>query len=394
VTPREPPSEEVRRIAGGTVLTPDGWRESDVVLDAGVVSRLEPGSRGPSHASDLDAAELLVVPGFVDLQINGAYGHDFTSRPESIWEVGAMLPRHGVTAFLPTVISCPGPIVRRAAAVLAKGAPREYRGARPLGLHCEGPMLAPSRRGVHPLEHLRAPSPEVIEGWTREAGIRLVTIAPELPRAETVIRTLSDAGTVVSAGHSEATFEEARRCFALGVSMGTHLFNAMSGFHHQDPGLAAALLADPDVPAGIIVDGDHVHPGAVAAAWRAKGPDGLALVSDATAALGMAEGSYSLGDATVDVRAGGARSPEGVVAGSLVALDEAVRNLRAFTGCTPAEAVLAASATPVRILGEGRLGRLEPGAWADIDLLSDELDVTATLVGGRLVFDARTGQGR
>ncbi|MGH2555763.1 MAG: N-acetylglucosamine-6-phosphate deacetylase, partial [Actinomycetota bacterium] len=279
------------QVAGGRVLTRHGWIHGDVVIERETIVSVgsPPKPAGEEDAPPperLDAAGLMVVPGFIDLQINGGFGHDFTSRPEAIWGVGAALTRHGVTAFLPTLVSCPQSMVNRAMDALKAGPPEGFSGARPLGLHCEGPMLAQQRRGAHEPRYLVAPSLGVIEGWTPASGVRMVTTAPELPGADAVIRELVDRGIVVSAGHSDATFEEASKSFDVGVRGGTHLFNAMRPFHHREPGLAGALLARPDVIASLIVDGIHVHPGAIAAAWGAKGPDGLALVTDAIAVMG------------------------------------------------------------------------------------------------------------
>jgi N-acetylglucosamine-6-phosphate deacetylase len=331
----------------------------------------------------------MVVPGLMDLQVNGGFGRDFTSDPRTIWWVGARLPRHGVTAFLPTIISAPSGTVESALRVLAAGPPPGYAGATPLGLHCEGPMLAPSRRGAHEARHLRLPSKKLIEGWSRASGVRLVTMSPELRGASSVIAALAARGVVVSAGHSNATYDQARRAFASGVSAGTHLFNAMSGFGHREPGLAGALLAGEAI-VGLIADGMHVHPAAVDLAWQLKGPRRVVLVTDAASSMGARAGSERrLGDAAIRIRGGAPRTPDGVLAGSLLTMDAAVRNLVDFTGCDVAEALTAASATPAALLGEARRGRIRAGSAADLVLLDTRLRVVATVVAGRVVFNRR-----
>ncbi|HJU50751.1 MAG TPA: N-acetylglucosamine 6-phosphate deacetylase, partial [Acidimicrobiia bacterium] len=166
------------------------------------------------------------LSGLVDIQINGGFGHDFTEDADSIWSVGAKLSDFGVEAFLPTIISSPPGTVEKALEVLASGPPPGYRGARPLGLHIEGPMLAPSRRGTHPEQFLRLPSLEVVEGWTAAAGVLMVTLAPELPGARSVVEALLTEGVVVALGHSAATYEEATAAFSWGITHVTHLFNA------------------------------------------------------------------------------------------------------------------------------------------------------------------------
>ena len=381
------------RIAGGRVLVGRDWVDADVEVAAGTLSAVQRRSaeRLASTSELLDATGLLVAPGLIDLQINGAFGHDFTGNPESMWNVGAMLPRSGVTAFLPTIVSSPPDVAKRALEVLAAGPPERYVGATPLGLHFEGPMVAPSRRGAHDERYLQTPSADVIAGWSRDAGVRLVTLAPELPRAGEVIRELVANGVVVSAGHSDASFEQAVEAFAIGVTSGTHLFNAMSGFHHREPGLSGALLMETAPPSGLIVDGAHVYPGAVAAAWAARGADGLVLVTDAVAATGIQEGAtgLTLGGQPLSTDGSVIRDEAGRLAGSALTLDLAVRNLVAFTGAEPSAALVAASATPARVIGEPNRGEIRVGAAADLVILDDALEVVATIVGGRIAFDRR-----
>jgi N-acetylglucosamine-6-phosphate deacetylase len=375
------------------VLVERDWLDADVEVGDGAISAVQPRSteRPASTTELLDAAGLLVAPGLIDLQINGAFGHDFTGNPEFIWDVGAMLPRSGVTAFLPTIVSSPPDVAERALAALAAGPPEGYVGATPLGLHFEGPMLAPSRRGAHDERYLQTPSADVIAGWSRDAGVRLVTLAPELPRAGEVIRELVANGVVVSAGHSDASFEQAVEAFAIGVTSGTHLFNAMSGFHHREPGLSGALLLETAPPSGLIVDGAHVYPGAVAAAWAARGADGLVLVTDAVAATGVQGGTtgLTLGGHSLSTDGSVIRDDAGSLAGSALTLDLAVRNLVAFTGAEPSAALVAASATPARVIREPNRGEIRVGAAADLVILDDALEVVATIVGGRIAFDRR-----
>lgn len=295
--------------------------------------------------------------GLVDIQINGGFGHDFTEDPDSIWLVGERLSEFGVEAFLPTIISSPLGTVEKALAVLAQGHPANYQGARPLGLHVEGPMLAPSRRGTHPEQFLRLPSLEVVEGWTAAAGVSMVTLAPELPGARSVVEALLSEGVVVALGHSAATYEEAMAAFSWGITHVTHLFNAMPPFDHREPGPIGALLVQGQATAGLIVDGIHVHPATVAAAWKLLGPERLVLVSDAMAAAGLGDGSFSIGTIPVSVGEGRVVNAEGRLAGSSLILDQAVRNLVAFTGCSPSEAIAAATKNPLTVLGTHPLER-------------------------------------
>jgi N-acetylglucosamine-6-phosphate deacetylase len=372
-------------VRDGRVLTPSGWRRGDVVVSRGRIARER--ARGVTR---IDASGLSVVPGLIDLQVNGGLGRDFTLEPDSIWEVGMRLVRAGVTAFLPTLISPRRAEVERALGVLAAGPPAGYAGAAPLGVHCAGPMLSPRRRGVHAPSRRRRPSAEVIGGWSPERGVRLVTLAPELPGADRVIRMLVRRGVVVSAGHSDATNEEATRSFSLGVTACTHLFNAMSGLDRREPGLAGAVLDAGGVRAGIVADGLHVHPAMVRLAWLAKrGPAGIVLVSDAAPVVGGPR------TPTGGLRRSGgvARTEEGIVAGSLLTLDRAVRNVAAFTGCPVADAIRAASASPAALLRLRGRGVIRPGARGDLTMFDADLRVAATVVGGSVVVDrdGRTG---
>jgi N-acetylglucosamine-6-phosphate deacetylase len=377
-------------IRHATLHTPDTIIEDGAVLIEG--QRLAAVGEAnhvpcPPGARVMEAAGLLLAPGFIDLQLNGAFGCDFTAGPESIWAVGARLPQHGVAAFLPTIVTSPLERVAAAQRVLRDGPPAGYAGAAPLGLHLEGPFLNPARRGAHHPAHLRPPSAAAIADWSPENGVRLVTLAPELPGALDVVRTLRGRGVIVGAGHSLADAAEARAGLDAGITYGTHLFNAMPPLDHRAPGLAGVLLADERATVGLIADGVHLHPDVVTLAWRAKGPRRVNLVTDAMAALGMPPGRYRLGDFDVTVDANSARLDDGRLAGSLLRLDQAVRNLFAFTGCAPGEALRAVTAVPAGVLGlADERGQVAPGCVADLTVLTPDWRVAATIVGGQIVY--------
>lgn len=340
----------------------------------------------PDGATVIDAQGLILTPGFIELQINGGFGLDFTADPTTIWAVAEKLPRYGVTAFLPTVITSPlDNIARARQTVLAR--PGGSVGATPLGLHVEGPFLNPQKKGAHNPAYLRSPDLDAVREWSPEQGVRLVTLAPELPGALEMVKALTARGVVVSAGHSAATFDQALAGFEAGIRYGTHLFNAQPPLHHRDPGLVGALLTDRRPVVGMIVDGVHAHPAMVELAWRLLG-ERLSLVTDAMEAMGMAPGRYRLGDFEVVVDETSARLADGTLAGSILTLDAALRNLMRFTGCTFAQALGCVTVTPARLLGlETRRGVLAPGCLADLVLLDGDYRVVKTIVGGQVVYE-------
>lgn len=382
-------------IHGATLYAPDTILEDAAVLiDGGRIIAVDAAGAlpRPAGAETLDATGLLLVPGFIEMQFNGGFGDDFTDDPTAIWRAAEALPRYGVTAFLPTIITSPPGKVLLAQQVVMDdrrgGVPPPLRrGAEPLGLHVEGPFLNLKKKGAHNPAYLQPPSPEIAAGWSPETGVRLVSLAPELPGALDVIRAVADRGVLVSAAHSMATYDEAIAGFDAGVRYGTHLFNAMPALGHRDPGLPGALLADDRVTVGMIVDGIHVHPAMVKLVWRMLGPGRLNLVTDAMAALGMAPGVHLLGDFEVTVDETSARLADGTLAGSILSLDQALRNLIAFTGCTLRDALATITTTPAKALGlERERGRIAPGYVADLVLLTPDLRVRATIAGGEMVY--------
>jgi N-acetylglucosamine-6-phosphate deacetylase len=377
-------------IAHATILTPHQQIEDGAVLvDGNRIVDVGPTSRipGPTCAQVLDATGLIVTPGFIDLQINGAFGHDFTADPASIWPVAARLPSYGVTAFLPTIITSPFGAVAAAQAAVTRGPACSDTGATPLGLHLEGPFLNPQKKGAHNPAFLRAPDPLSISDWSPAQGVCLVTLAPELPGALELVAILVERGVAVGAGHSAASHAQAQAGFDAGVRYGTHLFNAMPPMYHREPGLTGALLTDTRPTAGIIADGIHTHPATVHLAWQLLGNIRLNLVSDAMAALGMPPGQHPLGDYVVIVDGTSARLADGTLAGSILSLDTALRNLIAFTGCSLAKALPTVTTTPAEVLGLGATrGRIAPGTVADLVLLTPQHEVQMTIVEGRIAY--------
>lgn len=379
-------------ITNATLHTPTERIERGAVLtDGGRIAAVGPVEHVPcpADAQVIDADGLLLTPGFIDLQFNGGFGQDFTADPAAIWPVAAQLPQYGVTAFLPTIITAPLETSAAGRRVVTEGRPAGYRGATPLGLHIEGPFLNPAKKGAHNPAYLRLPTLDAVADWSPQSGVRLTTLAPELPGALAVIEALASRGVLVSAGHSMATYDQAVAGFDAGVRYGTHLFNAMPSLLHRDPGLPGALLTDDRVTVGLIADGIHTHPAIVKLVWQALGPARLNLVTDAMAALGMPPGQHLLGDYMVTVDGTTCRLADGTLAGSILSLDQALRNLIAFTGCTLEEALPTITTTPARALGLAHeRGQIAPGYVADLVLLSPDLHVRSAIVGGEMVYAA------
>ncbi len=328
--------------------------------------------------------ERIIAPGFIDLQVNGGHGIDFGESPERIGEVAAWLPQTGCTAFLPTIVSSFGDRYRRVfeAFPAALGVP----GARVLGLHLEGPFLASGKKGAHALDAIEAADDALFAELLAEDSVRLVTLAPERPGALDRIARLVERGVLVSLGHSEATFEQFEAGIDAGARMATHLFNAMSQLDSRAPGAVGAALVDERVTVGLIADGTHTHPANLALTARAKGVDGIALVSDMMAAAGMPPGAYSLNEIPVIVDETSARLADGRLAGSILTMDAAVRNMSAWGRVSLADALTMASAVPARLLGLDELGTLAPGFVADLIVLDPDLQVAETWVAGERVF--------
>ena len=248
-------------ITNAKIVTPDEIVLGDCHIQNGQIEEIFAQGKSASEqvASEriIDAQGAYLAPGLIDLQLNGAFGSDFTQSPETIWSVAADLPKFGVTSFLPTIITAPLETTVQAQKAL-NNRPTNYVGAEPLGLHVEGPFLNPIKKGAHNPNHILSPesiSLDALADWTPDSGVRLVTLAPEMEGALPMIERLAGQGTIVSAGHSMATLAEAKAGFAAGIRYVTHLFNAMPSLHHREPGLVAAALADDSITIGLIPEG-------------------------------------------------------------------------------------------------------------------------------------------
>lgn len=335
---------------------------------------------------EVDVKGQIIAPGYIDLQINGAFGCNF-SRESSLDQfnsAASQLPQYGVTAFLPTVVSLSSEQYLRVLPIIQSILDRKI-GPTVLGIHLEGPFLNPERCGAHdPAMILPLDKEDLLENYYRGLeGVKLVTLAPEMPGARSLIALLRKRQIVVSAGHTKASYEVMRGAIDSGVSVITHLFNSMNPFNHRDPGVIGIALTEPKIFYSVIADGIHLHPVAVQLAWKAN-PDGLFLVTDAMEALGMPPGTYYVGLKEVSVSEGKVcLKGTQTLAGSLLSMDVAVRNLHSFTKCSIIQAIEAASLKPAQVLGiQESKGNLAIGADADFNILDDCLFVQACYIGG------------
>ncbi|MDR7542867.1 MAG: N-acetylglucosamine-6-phosphate deacetylase [Armatimonadota bacterium] len=370
-------------VQADTLVLSDGMRGPGHVTVAG--GRIAAVGLGRHPRPDVDAAAGMLAPGFVDLQINGAAGADFLSPTDSgLRAAQAYLLRTGTVAYLPTLVSAPEPRLRAALDFFAS---RISRPAAPriLGVHLEGPFLSPARPGAHAIQHLRRPSVEWIARLVEAfpGVIRVVTLAPELDGAGEVIDYLGGVGIVTAAGHTDATYAQAVAAFDRGVRLATHVFNAMRPYHHREPGVVGAALCHPAVTCSLIVDHVHLHPAVVKHVLALKGPDRVALVTDAISAAGAPPGQFTLGERVVRVADGAPRLDDGTLGGSVLAMDQAVRH--AARAASTDAAVRMAATTPARLLGLS-MGELRVGLPADLVVLDQDLSVRIVIVAGEIAY--------
>ncbi len=329
----------------------------------------------------------LLLPAFFDIHVHGAATFDFMhANAAEIDAVGRFLATKGVASYLPTTLTGPLDTTLRALATLATAIHRQtpLDVAKPLGINLEGPFLCPAKRGAHPLDQLRAPSIELLSRFQEAAAgqIRLITIAPEMPGALEVIAYAAAQGIRVSLGHSNATAAETEAAIAAGAVSATHTFNAMRALDHREPGIAGTVLDRDDLFAEAIVDGVHVHPALVRLWFRSKGAERAILITDGMSATGMGDGTFMLGDLSVEVRDGVCLS-NGVLAGSVLTLDRAVANLRAMTGTALPVAVRLASRNPARMLGLEREVECVVGTAANFNIYDEAGNRLGSLLHGR-----------
>jgi N-acetylglucosamine-6-phosphate deacetylase len=382
-------------LYAGKAITPKGEiLDAGILFRDGVIEMVGPRSdmELPSGATEVRAADRTAIPGFVDVHIHGAGGHDVMEANETaLGTITGRLAAFGTTSLLATTVTASADETCRSVEGISKYITGQYQTndarAEILGIHFEGPFLSQERRGVHPAEWLQPPSAELLQRFLQAAAgnARILTIAPELLGAMPCIDAARSLGMVVSIGHTDATYEQARAAVAHGAHHATHVYNAMRPFTHRDPGVIGAVLTTPEVTAELIADGIHVDEIAMKVLLQAKGAQGVILISDGISATGMPDGKYMLGGLEVTVNGGVCRNAEGRLAGSTLTLDRALRNIVRL-GIPLADAVRMLTLNPATLLGiEFKKGALRTGADADIVLLNDELEISQVWARGTLV---------
>ncbi len=384
-------------ITAARLFTPiDIIEQPIVIFEDGVIQSVTSCSsaEAPAGGECFDFPELVLAPGYIDVHVHGGAGHDvMQDDPSGRLAFERLLARHGVTSYLPTTVTAPVDRILgaldRLGNVISAAEESHTLAARPLGIHLEGPFISRAKCGVHPTNQLVDPTQELFDRFWQASGgtVRMMTIAPELPGAPEVISEALKRGVLSSIGHSNATYAEAMSGIEAGASHATHTFNAMRALDHREPGILGAVLSSDQVMADIIADGIHVAPAVVKIFLESKGPELAVLITDAISATGMPDGTYQLGPFRVEVR-GDRAEFDGKLAGSVLTMDRAVRNVMEFSGCSLQRSVALATRNPSCLLGiSPRKGIVEKGCDADLILLTPLGEVVHTFIAGRMLKD-------
>lgn len=366
----------------GNLLVGTHLEPGTIVVEDGKIASVSRGRDSNGNLPETIFDAHIISPGLIDLQVNGAYGREVSADPAGIDHISRNLLQTGVTAWLPTVITAPADFYPPIFEMWEKK--NDNAGSVPLGLHLEGPFISVEKKGAHRIECIENASEKLFASWLSEDSIALVTLAPERDLAHDRIRQLVNAGVLVSLGHTNATYEEFVAGIDSGARKATHLFNTMTSIHHRAPGAMVATLVDERITAGLIPDGIHSHQATVRLAIKTKGVDGIVIVSDMMTACGLGPGQYTLSTREVTVDRDSARLTDGTLAGSILTMDQAFRNLVDWSDATPAEALHMMTNVPARLLDDVSRGRLIVGARGDITTWSENLQPTATIIDGQM----------
>lgn len=366
-----------------------GFHQNDILIEKGKIVEIGRSFHNNS-AEVIDAEDCYVVPGFIDIHTHGAFGIDIMAATAGdLDKLSLLYASRGVTGFLPTTITLPVVKIARALENISEATENGTSGARILGIHLEGPFINSKFKGSHPEEYILNPTVELMEAFIRKSNnhLKIVTLAPEVDGAMELVKHFRGRGIVFAAGHSALNSSSAASVFDSGITHISHLFNAMTGIHHREPGLVGAALDDDRITVELIADGIHVNPIVIRIALKSKSPADIALITDSTMAAGLMDGDYFLGEQQVTVKNREARLASGVLSGSTLTMAEAVGNMVQKFGIPLEYALRMASETPSRIIGVNNTkGGITEGKDADIVLLDKDLDIKVTMVEGRVVF--------
>ncbi|WP_144510424.1 N-acetylglucosamine-6-phosphate deacetylase [Bacillus sp. FJAT-22090] len=384
--------EKTILISNVTIVNPDHQFVGDLFLRNGKIERV-----GKNLRYDADekinglSSEWIVFPGYIDMHIHGSAGFDVMDADEkSLRGLARSLVKEGTTSFLATTITQTVEAIENALENISSFE-TAIDEAEILGIHLEGPFLSTRQAGAQPIEHIIDPSIELFNHWQDISGNRIkqITIAPEVTNGLELVKSLSERGVIVSIGHSDATSEELGQAVKLGATQATHLFNQMRSFHHREPGVVGSVLVEEQIKTEIIADFIHSHPMAVKIAYLLKKASGVILITDAMRAKGLPYGDYDLGGQTVHVTREGAHLPTGALAGSVLTMDEAVRNIRKCTNSSLQELVAMSSTNAAKQLKLSTKGYIAEGLDADLVILNKDLHIEKTICRGNIVFEKR-----
>jgi N-acetylglucosamine-6-phosphate deacetylase len=377
-------------LSGGKIVTPTQVIENHtIILEGEIISAIIPDQKFIVEKNDhtINTQGKWVTPGLIDIHVHGSNLADaMDANPKSINTLNQFFASRGVTGYLLTTGTASNSDISAAINCFQEYSPTKS-GAVPLGIHLEGPYLCEERKGAQPAIHLRDPEPVIYKGWFNSGKILLMTVAPELDGALDLIKAGVKQGVEFAVGHSVASYEVMQEAIERGLRQATHTFNGMNPLHHRRPGVLGAVLSDDRLFAQVIADGVHVHPAVVNALVKAKGINRTILITDSIRAAGMGNGEYDLLGQTVSVKGNVARIASGSLAGSVLTMDQAVRNTMTFCDIPFAQAIQMASLTPAKSLNlHTERGALEPGLRADVTIFSQDYSVETTIVGGNIVY--------
>ncbi len=377
-----------QKIINGKILSPDPLPEHyGILIDGDLILEVGDHAAFPQDIPAIDAAGRWVIPGLIDIHVHGGEGYDtMDAENEALAGMARYFLSTGVTSFLPTTTAASQQdVIEAVSRIRAFSQPDD--GARVLGIHLEGPYLGHKHKGAQPEQHLRAAEPGEYMPWLESGVVKLFTVAPEVEGVMDLITTGTEKGVRFAVGHSSASYDTMIEAIERGLSQATHTFNGMPQLHHREPGVVGAVLTDPRVYAQIITDGIHLHPAVVDLVFKTKGADRTVLITDAIRAAGANDGVHRLGDQVVTVTDGIARISTGSLAGSTLAMDQALRNTLRFTGRTLEAVLPSATRVAAESIGmQDQIGALKPGLKADIVLLDENLAPRLCLLAGKIVY--------